>query len=340
LKAAVITGNNKIEMADIPKPEIKNRKGAIIKTIGCGVCGSDIIKIKRNLVPSGTVLGHEVVGIIEQVGLDSNTSLKVGERIAVTHHVPCNNCRYCQQYSYSMCETFRNTNLEPGGFAEYIYISDAHLQKTAIKVPENLTDLQAAATEPAGCMLRAIDRANINDGQNVLVIGLGFIGLLFVQALKLFTTFVAACDLINERIDLARRLGADFTLNSINIDEASDAIKKKIRFRGVDVVVLASGSSTSVDLALKTVRDGGTILVFSSIPDDNIGYFNNAVYYRELSIIGAYSSSPGYLPKAMNLLERNEIKIVDFYQVMDIDEINIAVEKTMTHNAIKVYLRL
>lgn len=324
----------------MPAPDLKHRKGAIVKAIGCGLCGSDIVKVVRGLVPAGTVLGHEVVGIITELNLTSDSPFKIGDKVAVAHHVPCNNCRYCQQESYSMCKTFKNSNLEPGGFAELIYLSELHVNNTVINIPDTMDELKASFMEPIACILRSVSRANVSPDQNVLVVGLGAIGLLFIQVLKLYNTFVIGCDLINERITLAQIMGADLVFNPENTKDSSEFVNNSIDFKGVDLVVLASGSSASIELALNSVRDGGKILVFASIPKEDLGYFNNAIYYRELSIVGAYSSSPEYLPASMNLLRHDKIKVNEFSQTMGIEDINSAIRKIIAHEAMKVYLKL
>jgi L-iditol 2-dehydrogenase len=339
MKAAIYTEKGNLQCVDMPLTEFNEDEGALIKVNGCGLCGSDIVKVQKNLVEPGTVLGHEVVGTIEKMGKNTSSKLKPGDRVALAHHVPCFACRYCKQSSFSMCESFKTSNLVPGGFSEYIYITRRHLQHTTIKVPQGTTDLTASAMEPLGCILRALERSKISEGQNVMVIGLGFIGLLFVQALKLYRSYVIACDLIDERVELALKLGCDIAFNPSKIENISTLInntEKEI----IDTVILASGSVSSIEMALKTVRDGGKIIVFASIPDDVTGYANNEIYYRELSVIGAYSSAPAFLGMAMNLLGCGKIKVEEFSTVMPIENINEALEKTVSNRALKVYLTL
>lgn len=340
MKAAIYNKNLMVEIVDLPKPQIQDNKGAIINILGCGLCGSDIVKYQRNLIEEGTVLGHEVVGIIEEIGCKSQTDLKVGDKVAVAHHVPCYKCRYCEQKSYSMCKQFKKSYFVPGGFADYMYISDAHLTNNTVKVPESLSNLEATAMEPIGCVLRALDIAKLGPDQNVLVIGLGYIGLLFVQALKAKNYKVLGCDLIDERIELAKKFGADLAFKSDDLIIARSQINNFIDFEGVDVVVLASGSTASVKLALQSVRDGGKILVFASIPDDKFGFFNNEIYYRELTVCGGYSSSPEFLPEAINLLSCGKIKVSELYKVMKIEDLKLAVDETLSHSAMKVYFEL
>lgn len=339
MKAAIYK-NGSMHLTVMPSPDLNGRKGAIIKTLGCGLCGSDIVKIKKKLVPDGTVLGHEVIGVIEEISSDVETSLLQGDKIAAAHHAPCFKCHYCLQKSYSQCDTFKNSNLIPGGFAEKIFLSDWHLKHTVLKVPQNVSNLNASLMEPLGCILRALDRADIQPRQNVLVVGLGFIGLLFVQVLKDFNIYVVGCDVLDDRLSIARALGTNFTFNSTDIDSSIDIINNHINFNGADVVILASGANASIELAMKAVRDGGKILVFASVPDENAAFVNNQVYYRELSIIAAYSSAPEFLLAAMNLISCGKIDLDRYSTTMKIEQINEAVNKAINHEAIKVYLEL
>ena len=151
MKTACVDGNN-IIIKEAPLPQISSYEGgygAILKTSGCGLCGSDIVKYRQNLVKDGTVLGHEVVG--EIVEINTKTNFKIGDKIATSHHIPCFDCVYCKNENYSMCEHFKLTNIVPGGFSEYIYLSEEHLEQVAVKIPDNLTEIEASFYEPLGC---------------------------------------------------------------------------------------------------------------------------------------------------------------------------------------------
>lgn len=340
LKALAYSGKGDFELVNISKPKLDGSCGAIIKLLGSGLCGSDLVKVKRNLVTEGTVLGHEVVGIVEEINTNKTTRFKVGDRVAVAHHVPCFSCRYCLHGSYSMCKTFKKSNLEPGGFAEYIYLSENHLEYNTVLVPPETSDMQASSMEPLGCILRAVDRANIKSKSNVLIMGLGYIGLMFIQVLKHYDSYVMGCDLLDDRIEQGNKMGADYCFNVADLRTNELLIKEKIGFEGVDVVILASGSNSSIDYALNLLRDGGKIVVFASIGDDNKGFSNNQVYYRELSVIGAYSASPDYLNEAMDFISCGKIKIEELTSTFSFEDANIAIDKIISHELMKVYLKI
>lgn len=337
MKAFVYKDKNHLEFKDIEKPEPQNF-GAVIKVNGCGLCGSDIVKLRHELVEKGTVLGHEVVGIIEEI--KTNTDFKAGDRIVLGHHVPCYNCVYCKNENYSMCHEFKASNIIPGGFCEYIYVSEKHLQDTVQKVPENLSDVQASFTEPVACCLRAIRRANIKEGDTAIVIGLGSIGLLIGQILKHFGASVIGCDLIEERIKLAEELGFDRVYKYFSDEKISELCRKNFQAEGIDKVFLASGSEKTIPLALKCVRDGGVICVFASVGFDETGFSNNEIYYRDLTVFGSYSPASADLKDSLKLLKDNIINVDGLVTEYGLNDINQAIEDTLSNKIIKAYINI
>ena len=335
MKAAIYK-NGKIKITEIEKPSLNNRQGAIVKISGCGLCGSDIVKYRENLVPNGTVLGHEIVGQISEI--NSNTNFKVGDRIVSSHHIPCFKCEYCRNKNYSMCEHFKSTNIYPGGFAEYIYLSEEHLKNVAYLIPNNLTDIEIAFYEPLGCCVRAIKRCELKENSKVLVIGLGSIGFIMAQGLKAFGMDVYGCDLIQNRIDLANNVGIK-AFNSKNCQETIDFIKSQTNGLGADAIFMTSGADATIDLALKTVRSGGKILIFASTPK-NLGYANNEIYYRELTVLGSYSPSPKDLEDSYNLLKDNKVNVHGISTIFNINDIQKAFDDTISNKIYKAYIQI
>ena len=258
--------NGKLIIKEVENEKLNGRKGAIVRVLGCGLCGSDIVKLRHNLVKNGTVLGHEIVARILEI--DSETDFKKSDLIVTSHHIPCGKCEYCKNGNVSMCRHFKQTNITPGGFSELVFVSEEHLKNVAYLKPENLKEDEAAFYEPLACCVRAVKRAKLAQNSTALVIGLGSIGILMAQALRAFGMNVIGCDLINSRVELLKSLG----IEAFNSYQMCDSIS-------ADAVFMTSGSDKAIPTALKYVRDGGKILVFSSTPD-NSGYFNNEIYYR------------------------------------------------------------
>ena len=318
--------NNSLVVKEREDESLDGRKGALVKVLGCGLCGSDIVKLKHHLAKDGTVLGHEIVAKV--VEINSDTQFKKDDVIVTSHHIPCGKCEYCKNGNVSMCRHFKQTNLQPGGFSEYVFVSEEHLQNVAHLKPENLTDIEASFYEPLGCCVRAIKRAYLNENSTALVIGLGSIGIIMAQALRAFGMNVIGCDLISSRVELLKNLG----IEAFCVNEMCESIK-------ADCVFMTSGSDKAIETALKYVRDGGKILVFSSTPN-NFGYANNEIYYRELTVLGSYSPAPTDLKDSLELLKNKDVKVDGLSTIYPLDNIQKAIEDTLNNKIMKAYIKI
>lgn len=306
--------------------KLNGRKGALVKVLGCGLCGSDIVKLTQHRAKQGTVLGHEIVAFITDI--NSDTNFKVGDTIITSHHIPCGKCEYCKNGNVSMCRHFKETNIFPGGFSEYIFVSEEHLRNVAYLKPKNLTNDEVAFYEPLGCCIRAVKRAGLRQNSTALVVGLGSIGILMAQALKAFGMNVIGCDLITSRVELLKNLG----IEAFKVTEMCDSIK-------ADGVFMTSGSDKAIPTALKYVRDGGKILVFSSTPQ-NFGYANNEIYYRELTVLGSYSPSPADLKDSFELLKNKDVKVSGLSTEYNLENVQKAINDTLDNKILKAYIKI
>ena len=323
MKIAVIK-NDKIETADTGTLSLNERQGAVVKVLGCGLCGSDIVKFVHKISPDGTVLGHEIVAKITEI--NSETDFKIGDVIVTSHHIPCGKCKYCRHGNISMCEHFKSTNIYPGGFSEYVYLTEEHLLNVAHLKPDNLTNIEASFYEPLGCCVRAVKRANLKSGDTALVIGLGSIGILMAQALKASGINAVGCDLLPERVEVLKSYGL----------EAYTELPQNFE---ADGIFMTSGADKAIDTALKYVRNGGKILVFSSTPK-NFGYANNEIYYRELTVMGSYSPSPVDLQDSLEMLKSGQVKVSGLSTVYELENIEQAFEDTMSNKIMKAYIEV
>lgn len=328
--------NNKIEIHERETQKLDNQTGAIVKVTGCGLCGSDIVKFKEHISKDGTVLGHEIVG--EIVEINSESGFKVGDKIVASHHIPCFRCAYCKGKSYSMCKHFKETNIIPGGFSEYIYLSEEHLLNVTHLKPRNLTDEEASFYEPLGCCVRAVKRAELSPLSSVLVVGLGTIGLLMGQTLRAFGMSVHGCDIIADRINKAQNLGIN-AFNSTDLDFVHRHIYAHTNDIGVDCVFMTSGADAAIPVALNSVRLGGKIVVFSSTPN-NTGYTNNDIYYKELTVLGSYSPRPQDLETSLQLLTNGEVNVKYLSTVYPLENIQKAFDDTISNKIMKAYIRI
>lgn len=326
MKTAEIN-NNKIIIKERDNITLNGREGAVVKVLGCGLCGSDIVKFVHKISKDGTVLGHEIVA--EIVEINSKTNFKPKDKIVTSHHIPCGNCIYCKHGNVSMCEHFKSTNIIPGGFSEFVYLSEEHLENVAHLKPDNLSDIEASFYEPLGCIVRAVKRSNLIKGDNALVVGLGSIGILAAQTLKSYGMNVTGCDLLSERIEFSKSLG----INSVDVRKLSSDF-------AADVIFMTSGADKALDTALKHVRNGGKILVFSSTPSDLTAYPNNEIYYRELTVMGSYSPSPKDLKESLELLKSKKVNVKGISTEYKLEDIQKAFDDTMSNKIMKAYIKI
>ncbi len=257
--ASVYRGDGKLVAEEWPRPTIGAGE-VLLRVLGCGLCGSDIAKIVDPSTPAPLVLGHEVVGEIVTLG-PGVTDCAIGDRVVAAHHVPCGDCHYCRRGSESMCHAFKASNLDPGGFAEYVRVPAPNVRHALFRVPRHVTDEAASFVEPLACCLRSVRRARVAPGDTVVVVGLGSIGCLFVQLLRRAGAVVVGCDPIAARAELARRLGAAAAGPA---STAAAAQRELSGGRGADQVIVTGGGTDVLPWAVESLRDGGTVHYFAS----------------------------------------------------------------------------
>jgi L-iditol 2-dehydrogenase len=277
----------------------------LLRVRGCGLCGSDIAKIVASETRDPVVLGHEVVGDVIEVG-QGVAGFGTGDRVVVAHHVPCGDCHYCRRGSESMCRAFKVSNLDPGGFAEYVRVPPANVRQATFRLPEHLTDEEASFVEPLACCVRAVDRARVTPGDTVVVVGLGSIGCLFAQLLRRTGAVVVGVDPLAERARLASALGAHAAGDAA---AAATAVHELSEGRGADLVVITGGGADVLPWAASIVRDGGALHVFAGGPGEGLPLALGTLYHRELTLTSTYSSSPAALARAFWLLAAGKVEV-------------------------------
>lgn len=303
MKWAVCLADGVVSVVDGPVPTIGSGE-LLVQMTACGVCGSDVGKIYTPGSPRPTKLGHEVAGTVTEVG-DGVDSFRVGERVALAHHVPDLGSYYSQYGSETMDPQFKRTNLDPGGMAEFIRVPALHVQNTVLPIPEGMPDLRAIFMEPLACCLRALDRISIREGNTALIVGVGAVGMLFVPLLRDRSVHTLASDLRRERLEAACRLNPRINALSANMDIAMTA-RSQTEGRGVDLVILTAANTSIFEMALSAVRDGGTVLLFGGKPGLSLSFEAWSLLAREINIITSYSSTPSTLHRALAILERED----------------------------------
>jgi len=337
MKVAFCYSSKKFLIDDISKPTI-NQDEILVKVMACGICGSDIKKIFDDKVKKPIVLGHEVAGAVVEIG--SNVKdFKIGNRVVVTHHVPCFNCQYCKHENYSMCRQFKSTNIYPGGFSQFIRVPKENVSVGTLKIDKKVSYEEASFSEPLACCLYSLGKINLFLKDFVVIIGLGTIGLLFYQLIKMNKAIPMGIDIDENRVDFAKKFGFDFALNP-NKENTTEEILNITKGIGGDLVILTAVNEKILNQSLSYIRDGGKIIIFAGAIKKEIAKINiNELYRREISIIGSYSSSPKHLSQALKLISSKVIDVKNLITYrFPLKEIGKAVELIINRKAYKIII--
>ena len=288
---------NTVSVETLPTPMIGDGE-ILVQLIACGICGTDIAKVYDPYFKKPQKIGHELVATI----IESRTpKFKVGQRVAVAHHAPDLQSHYTRRGSGPMDPVFKSSNIDPGGFADFIRVPANLVPFSVVAVPDRVPDLRAIFMEPLACCLRALDRIAIGEGDTALIVGAGAVGILFLPLLRDAKVKTLVTDVRQERIDLALKWGAEVGRTVAHNDIAAVA-KQHTQDRGVDLIILCVLSKETIKTAMSAVRDGGTILIFGSKPNNEIVIDWWDIWRREINLVTSYSATPDLMPRAMALL--------------------------------------
>lgn len=302
---ALVSQEHQSGVQEIPRPRL-NHGELLLQVTACGVCFSDVHKIRFQPLEKPVVLGHEVAGRLVEA---RNAKFHVGDRVVVAHHVPCGHCHYCRHGNISMCAQFKKTNLDPGGFAEFVRVPVEHVDSVAFPIPDGLSDGEASCMEPLGCCVRAVKRAGVRPSDVIIVVGLGSIGLLLMQLIRYASAECIGLDLDLGRREFAQTLGASATFAGTE-PGFTEFLGEATKGRGADAVFLTAGNPRLIPTTLSWLRAGATCLVFASLhPESEVTVDWNQLYYREINIVTSYSASPGDLKEALQLLSNGSVRV-------------------------------
>jgi len=329
MRAIVYRGVNDLRLETVPVPRLRAHE-LLVRVAVCGVCPTDIKKILHGTVPPPRIFGHETAGTIVRIGGGASvlaSRFKIGDRVALHHHVPCLDCHFCRHRAFAQCETYKRTGItagfEPagGGYAEYVRVLPFVLPGV-VNIPAKNSFAEGAMLEPVNTVLKAVRRLNLLRGDVVLVAGQGPIGLMFTRLLQRQGVRVLATDLLPARLKLARKFGAKWVLNagqasrlspSISIhSQKSETGRMPVPQSGLDAAIVAVPSDAVVRQALQLVRGGGQVLLFahtkrhtkpelrtpnsqlpapsSQLPAPNLQIDLASICLDEKDLIGSYSS--------------------------------------------------
>lgn len=298
--------NDDIRIVELPKPEIGPGE-LLMQMRACGLCASDVMewymKPRAPIYP-----GHEPVGVVAAVG-EGVEQFSIGQRVFMHHHVPCMVCHFCQRGSFSLCPTFRATRLYPGGLAEYIRVPAPNVQLDVLPLPDELSFQAATLIEPLACCVRGINRATIQAGDSVLVLGAGSNGLMLAQLAQQHGAIrVIIVDPIPYRRQRALDAGIDYALDP-QVEPLLEQIYAVNDGRKPDIVLVTPSSISAMQQGLELVGPGGTVLLFAPPPPEKVLPITpNALFFQEISLRTSYSAGPYETRLALNLLRTGRIR--------------------------------
>lgn len=307
MRLAMYYSNQDIRIEERPRPKIGPAE-LLIRVEAASICGSDVMEwYRKDKVP--LVLGHEVAGVVEEAGKHVK-AYKKGNRVVCAHHVPCGKCHYCLSGHETVCETLRQTNFDPGGFCEFLRLAPINAEKGVFLLPKNLSFEEATFVEPLACVLRGQRSVGGVKGKRVLVIGSGIAGILHILlARSNGADFIIATDIVTHRLRLAKKFGADISINAK--EYSSQKLRRLNQERLADLVIVTAGSASAVSQALESVERGGTILFFAPLEKDipvSIP-FNRLFWRQEITLTGSYAGSPADYQAALDLIADKKINV-------------------------------
>ena len=300
--------NSDVRIEERPIPEIGEGE-CLVKIHASGICGSDLMEwYRRDKVP--LVLGHEVAGEIVGVAPDVD-GLSSGDRVAVTHHVPCFQCRNCRRGNETVCQTLRSTNFDPGGFSQYVRLPEINTRLGICSIPDHVSYEEASFAEPLGCVIRGQRRAGVREGDVVVVVGTGMSGVLHVALAKASgARAVVGVDIVPRKLTWAEQFGADRTTDAMN--ELPNLLQSEFGHKA-DMVILTTGNSDAVLNSFQAIEDGGTVLLFApGEPDTTVPIDITDVFFkRDVTVTSTYAAAPGDLTEAMTLIADGTIPVAE-----------------------------
>ncbi|MDC7226051.1 MAG: NAD(P)-dependent alcohol dehydrogenase [Spirochaetales bacterium] len=311
MKAAVMTGIRKIEIQDVPKPEIKPDE-VLVKIKHVGICGSDIHyyeygNIGDYVIKPPFILGHESGGEVVELGADVK-NLKVGDQVALEPGIPCGECEVCKRGDYHLCNDVKFLATPPydGVFAEYI----AYPENMAFKLPEGCDTVEGAMIEPLDVALHALDLAGAKIGESALVFGCGCIGLLIIKTLQAAgVKEIYAVDVLEPRIKKAEELGVKAVWNG-KTDDVIEQLMKATNGRGVDMAFEAAGTVKTTQQTIAAIAKGGRIVITGMAAEETIPVDIIGLVCKEGKIFSQFRYKNLY-PKGIKLVADKSIDVKD-----------------------------
>ncbi len=312
MQAAVYRGVNDVRMETVPVPEIGPGE-ILVKVHSCGVCGTDLKKISTGSHSAPRIFGHETSGTVAAVGAKVS-KFRSGDRIMVFHHIPCRQCFYCRNKTFAQCATYKKVGctagFEPsgGGFAQYVRVMDWIVEQGTVRIPNETSFEQACFVEPVNTCLKGINALGISQGETVLTIGQGPIGIILSVLARRAGARLITSDLYAERLKIGESYGLDQTIEASQANVV-ERVRELTEGRGADAVILAVGGNALIRTAMDAARPGGRVLLFAQTQHGEAVIDPAAICVDEKTLVGSYSASVDLQGESVNFVMNREMDL-------------------------------
>ena len=294
MKIAKYYNNKDVRIEEMPKPEISDGE-ILVEVKSSGICGTDVMEWYR-IKKAPRILGHEIAGTIVESRTDEYS---VGQRVFVSHHVPCDECKLCLAGNHTACETLHSGNYFPGGYSEYVKVPKINVEKGVYVLSEKVSFDEGTMIEPLACVVRGQRILGINEKHTVLVLGSGISGLMNIRMAKILGAKVIATDIDEFRLKKAKEFGADEVFN------AKEGLSVK-----ADRIIVCTGAYSAIEQAFECIEKKGQILLFA-IPSKNIELPTADFWRNELTVLSSYGAAPIDLKESLDLIESGKYDVKD-----------------------------
>jgi L-iditol 2-dehydrogenase len=309
MMAAMLYGVRDLRIENVAVPTVAAGE-VLVKVKAATTCGTDLKIFQRGYVEKviklPSIFGHEWAGEVAEVGSGLGWP-EEGMRVRAGNSAPCLHCNMCQRGKYNLCE---NMIWLWGAYAEYVKVPARMVLVNMQEIPPHVSYEEASIAEPLACVLHGVEEAGVKLGDNVAIIGAGPIGLLHLLAVrKMGVEKTIMIDLVDERLDFARKIGADETING-GRENSIEEVRQLTNGYGADVVIEAIGLPATWEQALKLARKGGTVLEFGGCPPGTEIKLNaEQLHYGETKVLGTFHTTPLHFRKALNLIASRTIDV-------------------------------
>jgi L-iditol 2-dehydrogenase len=314
MTAAVLYGKEDLRIEEVSIPPLGDEE-VLIRVKVALTCGTDL-KVWRHgyharMITPPAIFGHELAGTVERLGPRVQEGLRPGMRVVPANSAPCNQCLFCRRGQWNLCEDLLFNN---GAYAEYVRIPARIVRQNMLVIPDHVSFQDAALIEPLACVLRGVEETKVAEGDTVIVIGCGPIGLKFIRVLSQRGVRVIALSRRPSQTQAAEQLGAESVLDISGILDPVDTVRGLTDGAyGADAAIEAVGSPLTWQWALRMVRRGGTVNLFGGCPRGSCVQLDpSLLHYSEITVRSTFHHTPRFIREALDTIARGHIRASDF----------------------------